>query len=115
MEKRGTVPLRRGCGLAVRARPPHAGGMDPGSLDGVRMRVITTAANGVVGRDTLFEFHQEGPVVTAPYRGGKILTGWLAGVWTGPQLKFRYVQVTTGHVVQSGSSSAVLARSPEGR
>lgn len=85
------------------------------SLDGVKMRVITTAANGVVGRETIFDFHQEGRVVTAPYRGGKILAGYLAGVWEEALLHFRYVQVTVDHVVQSGSSTARVSRSAAGR
>lgn len=87
----------------------------PTSLDGVKMCVITTAANGVVGRETIFEFHQEGRVVTAPYRGGKIMHGYLAGVWEEATLHFRYVQVTTDQTVQSGSSTARLTRSPAGR
>ena len=85
------------------------------SLDGVKMCVITTAANGVVGRETIFEFRQQGRVVTAPYRGGKILAGYLAGIRAGERLEFRYVQVTAGEVVQSGSSTARLARSATGR
>jgi len=79
------------------------------------MCVITTAANGVVGRETIFDFHQEGPVVTAPYRGGKIISGYLAGVWEGGLLYFRYVQVTADQVVQSGSSTARMSRSATGR
>src|SRR5258708_7004409 len=87
----------------------------PASLDGVKMCVITTAANGVVGRETIFDFHQEGRVVTAPYRGGKIIAGYLAGVWEESLLHFRYVQVTADQVVQSGSSAARLTRSAAGR
>ncbi|SDR99458.1 hypothetical protein [Opitutus sp. GAS368] len=87
----------------------------PASLNGVKMHVITTAANGVVGRETIFDFHQEGRVVTAPYRGGKIMTGYLAGVWEGDLLHFRYVQVTADQVVQGGSSTARISRSAAGR
>lgn len=79
------------------------------------MHVITTAANGVVGRETIFEFRQAGRVVTAPYRGGKIVDGYLAGVWENDLLQFRYVQVTADQVVQSGSSTARLSRSAAGR
>jgi hypothetical protein len=87
----------------------------PVSLEGVKMCVMSTAANGVVGRETIFEFHQQGRVVTAPYRGGKIVAGYLAGVWEGSVLNFRYVQVTVDQVLQSGSSAAKLTRSAAGR
>jgi hypothetical protein len=87
----------------------------PVSLAGVKMCVVATATTGVVGRETIFDFHQENRVVTASYRGGKILAGYLAGVWTGPLLHFRYVQVTVDQVVQSGSSNATVARTPSGK
>ena len=87
----------------------------PVSLDGVKMRVVATAANGVVGAGTIFVFEQQGCVVTARYSGGRITAGFLAGTWDGSRLAFRYVQVTDGDSIDSGQSVAHLTRSPEGR
>lgn len=87
----------------------------PLSLDGIKMRVIETAANGVVGTDTIFVFEQRGLVVTAHYAGGRIVAGFLAGVWNGDQLPFRYVQIADGGVLDSGQSVARVSRSPNGR
>jgi len=87
----------------------------PASLDGVKMRVINTAANGVVGVDTVFAFQQTGRVVTAHYAGGRIASGFLAGTWEGDRLHFRYVQVSDGETVDSGQSVATLVRTPAGR
>ncbi|MBI2518133.1 MAG: hypothetical protein HYV95_14605 [Opitutae bacterium] len=85
------------------------------SLHGIRMRVITTAANGVVGPDTIFVFQQQDSLVTSSYAGGRIAAGFLAGRREADRLSFRYVQATTDGIVQSGSSLATLTRSPEGR
>jgi len=87
----------------------------PVSLDGVKMRVISTAANGVVGADTIFVFEQRGRTVTANYSGGRIAAGFLAGNWEGDVLRFRYVQVSDGEAIDSGQSAARLSRSPAGR
>jgi hypothetical protein len=85
------------------------------SLDGVRMRVVATAANGVGGADTLFVFKQQGGVVTSAYAGGRIAAGFLAGKWEHGRLFFRYVQITTDEQVESGRSEAKLTRSAGGR
>jgi hypothetical protein len=87
----------------------------PPSLDGIRMRVVETAANGVVGVDTVFVFQQRGSVVTAHYAGGRIVTGFLAGVWEGALLPFRYVQIADGGRLDSGRSVARVIKLPDGR
>ena len=79
------------------------------------MSVVATAANGVVGADTVFVFQQQGRVVTARYAGGRIVTGFLAGVWEGDLLQFRYVQVADGGTLASGRSVARVTKSPAGR
>jgi hypothetical protein len=85
------------------------------SLDGIRMRVVATAASGVVGADTIFSFSQRGLVVTAHYAGGRITAGFLAGRWEADRLVFRYVQVADGESVDSGQSVARVTHSPGGR
>lgn len=51
----------------------------PISLDGVRMRVVSTAEGGEVNIETLFGFTQDGSVVSAHYAGGKVRLGYLVG------------------------------------
>lgn len=88
----------------------------PPSLDGVKMCVITTAANGVVGADTVFVFRQQGRIVTSSYAGGRIVAGFLAGRWEQDgRLFFRYAQVTVDESVESGRSFAALTHSPVGK
>lgn len=88
----------------------------PPTLHGIRMRVVATAANGVVGADTVFVFQQRGRLVTASYAGGRIVAGFLAGRWEQDgRLFFRYAQVTVDESVESGRSFATLARTPMGK
>jgi hypothetical protein len=60
------------------------------SLDNIKMTVIQTAENGVVNKDTLFYFKQDGNVVQAEYAGGKIKKGFLIGQIAAHVLKFSY-------------------------
>jgi hypothetical protein len=46
------------------------------NLDKKRMNVIKTAKTGKVNHETIFEFHQDGFIVTARYAGGKIIQGF---------------------------------------
>ena len=40
-------------------------------LDGIRMRVVSTAEGGEVNTETLFEFAQDGSVVSARYAAAR--------------------------------------------
>ena len=61
----------------------------PISLDGLRMRVVSTAKGGEVNTETLFEFTQDGSVVSARYAGGKVRLGYLVGTMSTEGLRFR--------------------------
>ncbi len=74
------------------------------NVDGLKMNVVTTSPNGVVGADTIFEFHQRGDAVWAEYSGGMIQRGFLVGTLDGVTLNFRYCQRQTDGVLDGGSS-----------
>jgi len=85
------------------------------TLDKVKMTVIQTAENGVVNKDTLFYFTQEGNVVQAEYAGGKIKKGFLIGQIDVHVLRFRDCQLQTDGVLDNGVSSCELSMSDTGR
>ena len=76
------------------------------NLNKRKMHVVRTAPNGVVGRDTIFDFSQEGTVVTATYSGGRIRVGYLVGLMEDAALSFRYCQISDDGRIDGGSSSA---------
>jgi hypothetical protein len=85
------------------------------SLDGVRMRPIATSAGSVISAETVFEFTQNGPIVSARYTGGRIVLGVLVGVLDSTRLTFRYAQVHDDSGVNGGRSDCDLSRDANGR
>lgn len=88
---------------------------EPLSLDGIKMRVASTAAAGEVNNETLFEFTQDGSVVSARYAGGSVRLGHLVGVRAGERLCFRYAQVDHSGRLDGGHSTCEIERSGDGR
>lgn len=88
---------------------------NPISLDGIRMRVVSTAEGGEVNTETLFEFAQDGSVVSARYAGGKVRLGHLVGTMSAEGLRFRYAQVDNSGRLDGGYSTCEIGRTAEGR
>jgi hypothetical protein len=79
------------------------------------MRVVQTAPNGIVGSDTIFEFSQEGDIVTASYSGGRVRVGYIVGILKAATLSFRYCQVSDEDQVDGGLSNARIESTDGGR
>jgi hypothetical protein len=86
-------------------------------LSGRRMRTTSTDSSGVVSAETLLAFEQTGDVVSARYRGGAIIDGYLVGKLdaTGASLHFCYVQVDLDGNVDAGSSTGTIEQMEDGR
>jgi hypothetical protein len=70
----------------------------------IRMNVITTAPNGIVNSDTIFDFTQDKELVSAKYSGGKIRKGYLVGNVKNNRLHFSYCQIRTNAMMDHGTS-----------
>jgi hypothetical protein len=84
-------------------------------LDGLRMNAVETDPNGVIDRDTIFMFHQDGDRVHAEYAGGRIERGYLVGRLSGTALEFRYCQREANGTLGSGASTCEVERDEESR
>ena len=86
-------------------------------LQGRRMRVVSTDPVGVVSGQTILEFEQTNDMVSARYRGGTILDGYLLGTLdsAGASLRFCYVQVDLHGSVDAGSSICTISHLKDGR
>lgn len=80
------------------------------NLNGVKMVVIETAANGVVNQDTVFSFTQEDTLISADYVGGKIVKGFLVGKHRGTAVEFTYCQAQADGSLDHGRSRAELQK-----
>ncbi|HEX5209110.1 MAG TPA: hypothetical protein VFW10_15130 [Steroidobacteraceae bacterium] len=79
------------------------------------MTVSSSGAHSVVDASTVLTFEQQGNVVSARYRGGEIVDGYLIGHLQGWSLRFRYVQADRSGRLDAGVSEGVLDRLADGR
>lgn len=91
------------------------GAIERPELSGVRMTVSSSSAHSVVDASTVLTFEQQGNVVSARYRGGEIVDGYLIGHLQGWSLRFRYVQADRSGRLDAGVSEGVLDRLADGR
>ena len=83
------------------------------NLNNLTMNAVETDENGVIGIETIFNFHQDGEYVHAEYRGGKIERGYLVGINRNNILEFRYCQLESGGILNGGSSTCELKLSED--
>lgn len=88
---------------------------NPISLNKLRMNVISTAKEGVVNADTIFEFNQKDSIVTAGYSGGKIHQGYLVGKISDNKLFFRYAQIDKSGNLDGGNSTCDIQKTALGK
>lgn len=84
-------------------------------FNGRRMRAKLTDASGIVSSDTILVFEQIGKVVSARYRGGSIVDGYLIGLLEEARLQFRYVQADIYGNLDAGVSIGTIERLADGR
>jgi len=86
------------------------------NLDGILMKVSSTAAKGVVTNRTYLRFMQKGSRVSARYSGGTVSRGYLVGAFLDhSRLVFRYTQVEASGAIHGGRSACDVARRFDGR
>ena len=72
-------------------------------------RVVRNDGPGAeVNGETVFLYRQQGDVVEAEYRGGKVRAGRLVGVLEGDVLRQAYVQVNDRGELRSGRSTIAV-------
>ena len=86
------------------------------NLEGKVFRSVANTANGEAGGDTFFYYHQTADLVTADYRGGRIVHGHLiAKVLPNGQLDMRYHHLNDQGIFMVGRCLSTPARLPDGR
>ena len=86
------------------------------NLEGKTFRSVSNTANGEVGAETVFRYHQSGDIVTATYDGGGIVSGHLiAKVLASGQLDMRYHHVNASGELMLGKCLSTPRRLADGR
>ena len=90
--------------------------MTPINYDNRRFTSVSNSANGEVGAATVFEYHQDGALVWATYRGGSIVYGTLiAKVDEQDCLDMRYQHLNATGELMTGRCHSTPEVLPDGR
>jgi hypothetical protein len=85
------------------------------NLNRVRMKTAKADPKGACSSETVLEFQQDHNLISATYRGGPVVDGYLIGVLNGSQVRFRYVQADVSGNVDAGVSDGTFSRLPNGK
>ncbi|WP_200801555.1 n-acetylglutamate synthase [Bacillus sinesaloumensis] len=86
------------------------------NYNGKKFVSIANTENGEVSSKTIFEYKQEGNILSAVYSGGEIVKGTLIGlVEDNGCLKFRYNHVNDRNEIRGGECYSTPETLPDGR
>ena len=86
------------------------------NYDGRKFILIENSHNGEVSSKTVFEYKQEGHILSATYRGGDIIKGTIIGVVkVNGCLKFRYNHVNIKNEIRGGQCYSIPEILTDGR
>jgi hypothetical protein len=76
--------------------------------EGKKFRPVYNSVNGETSSETIFQYHQEGNILTCDYSGGKILKGHLIGlVEEDGSINMRYHQINKQGKLMTGICNSV--------
>ncbi|MBP2436749.1 hypothetical protein [Microbacterium amylolyticum] len=85
------------------------------SLDGRIFVAESQAAEGGVGPETVFTYHEADGDIWATYAGGEVRRGYLVGTRQGDTLSFRYSQMNQARETASGRCTAKITATTDRR
>ena len=78
------------------------------NLNKKKFKTVSSSSNGDVSSETLFEYHQNGPIIWATYQGGTILFGALSGCIERNRLLFTYHHQNLEGEFKTGKCESIL-------
>lgn len=86
------------------------------NYDNKTFRIVSNTSNGDTGENTLFVYHQDGPMIWATYSGGKIRKGHLIGsVDEEYRIHMVYHHLNTDQQIMTGKCISTPEILPDGR
>jgi len=83
------------------------------NYDNKKFKAVSNTDNGETSEETIFQYQQEGNILTATYDGGQIISGHLIGLVSDKgEIDMRYHQVNSKGELMTGicsSSPEILA------
>jgi len=84
-------------------------GMDKFNLNNKKFALVQNSANGQVNTETVFEYKQDGNLVTADYFGGTIRYGKIIAELKGDELNMLYQCLTADGQLKAGKAVAKIS------
>ncbi len=86
------------------------------NYNGRKFVSVQNTKNGEVSLETIFEYQQEGNILSATYSGGDIIKGTLIGiVRENGCLQFRYNHINSRNEIRGGQCVSTPEPLPDGR
>jgi hypothetical protein len=86
------------------------------NYNGRKFVSVENTANGEVSSKTIFDYKQEGNILTATYSGGEIVKGTLIGIVKDDgSIQFRYNHVNARNEIRGGQCYSTPETLPNGR
>jgi hypothetical protein len=89
--------------------------MDTFDLNNKKFVLIQNSEKGEVNSETIFEYQQDGNLVTADYSGGTIRYGKIIAEINGDKLNMLYQCLTTDNQLKAGKALAIISLTEEGK
>jgi hypothetical protein len=89
--------------------------MDDYNFNNKTFSLMQNSENGKVSNETIFEYKQQGNLVTADYHGGSILYGKIIAILKGDQLNMLYQCITTNNELKAGKAIAQISFTENGK
>lgn len=80
-----------------------------------RFALIENSDSGQVNSETIFEYNQEGNLVTADYSGGTIRYGKIIATLKDDELNMLYQCLTTDNLLKAGKAIAKISITSKGK
>lgn len=80
-----------------------------------KFALLENSANGKANPETIFEYKQQGDLVTAEYYGGTIKYGKIIALLEGDQLNMLYQCVTSTNELKAGRAIAYIELTENGK
>lgn len=89
--------------------------MSIANFNNKRFSLIDNSENGKVNSDMIFEYKQNGNLVTADYHGGSVICGKIITIHHGDHLDMRYQCMTINEELKAGKAIAKITQSDNGK
>lgn len=77
------------------------------NYNGKKFKVVSNTSNGETSEETIFEYKQDGNILSSNYSGGEIKLGHLLGIVSdNGEINIRYHQINTKNELMTGECAS---------